>query len=118
MSTKEVVQLYFQKIGENSDWQMLIDDEMKFESPAPATFGKAAYIVAAARFFQMAETLTVRHLVVEGGSACAWVEYSLFKNGERFRCLVAELLEVRNNRIISSTIMFDTLALKSFTSPN
>jgi hypothetical protein len=117
MTTKQLVQLYFSKVKEKSDWQTLIAADMKFESPAPTTFGKEAYVIAASRFFQMAASLEVTHLAAEGQTACAWVDYSLrLKSGRRFNCLVAELLEVRNSQIVSSVILFDTLSLKTFTS--
>jgi ketosteroid isomerase-like protein len=117
MTTKQLIQMYFMKVKEKSDWQTCIAADIKFESPSPTTFGKEAYIIAASRFFQMAETLEVKNLVVEGETVCAWVDYSLrLKSGKKFNCLVAELLEVRNNQIVSSAILFDTLALKMFTS--
>ena len=114
MTTKQLVQSYFQKVKEKSDWQSLIAENIKFESPAPATVGKEAYLIAASRFFQM----VVRHLVVEGDKACVWVNYSLLKNGRKFDCLVCELLEVQRIQIVSSAILFDTLALKTFTTQN
>jgi hypothetical protein len=117
MTTKHLIESYFKKVKEKADWQTLIAEDMKFESPSPTTFGKDAYIVAASRFFQMVETLEVRHLITEGEKACVWVDYSLcLKNTRRYSCLVSELLEVRNNQIISSAILFDTHALKTFTS--
>jgi hypothetical protein len=117
MITKDLVQLYFQRVKEKSDWPSLIGEDMKFESPAPTAFGKEAYVTAASRFFQMVESLKINHLVVEGDTASAWLDYTLcLKNGRRFNCLVSELLEVRNNQIVSSVILFDTLALKTFTS--
>ncbi len=117
MKTKAVVQLYFKKLKEKSDWQSLIADDIKFESPSLTTIGKDGYIVAASRFFQMVETLEVKHLVTEGTAACAWVDYALvLKNGKRSSCFVSELLITRNDQIISSAILFDTLALKMFTS--
>jgi len=117
MTTKEVVQLYFKKLSEKSDWQSLIAVDIKFESPMPTTFGKDAYIVAASRFFQMVESFDVKHLVTEGAAACAWVDYALcLKSGKRSNCLVSELLTTRNDQIISSAILFDTMALKMFTS--
>lgn len=117
MRTKQVVQLYFNKLKEKSDWQSLIADDIKFESPLPTTFGKDGYVVAASRFFQMVETLEVKHLVVEGTAACAWVDYVLcLKSGKSSHCLVSELLTTCNDQIISSAILFDTLALKKFTS--
>jgi hypothetical protein len=63
MTTKEVVQLYFKKLKEKSDWQSLIADDIKFESPSQTTFGQDGYVVAASRFLQMVETLEVKHLI-------------------------------------------------------
>lgn len=118
MTTKEVVLLYFKKLKEKSDWQSLIAEDMKFESPSLTEFGKAAYIVAASRFFQMVETFEVKHLVTEGNAACAWVDYALcLKSGKRFNCRVSELLSTRDGQIVSSAILFDTLGLKMFTAP-
>jgi hypothetical protein len=111
--------LYLKKVKEKSDWQSLIADDIRFESPAPPVFGKEAYITAASRFFQMAETLEVKHLVIEADAACAWVDYSLvLPNGKRYNCLVSELLKVKNDQLVFSAIMFDTFALKAFTSQN
>ncbi|MFZ6011879.1 MAG: nuclear transport factor 2 family protein [Bacteroidota bacterium] len=117
MKTQDLVQLYFNKVKEKSDWQTLIAPDMKFESPAPTTFGKDAYVTAASRFFQMVETLEIKQLATEGEKACAWVNYLLrLKNGKTFNCMVSELLAVENDKIVSSAILFDTLALKTFTS--
>jgi hypothetical protein len=119
MTTKQLVELYFKKVKEKSDWQTIIAADMKFESPSPTTFGKDAYVMAGSRFFQMAETLEIKSLVTEGETACAWVDYSLrLKTGKTFNCLVSELLKVRDNQIVSSVILFDTLALRNFTSGN
>jgi hypothetical protein len=118
MNTKELVHKYFEKVKSKSDWQNLISDEIKFESPSPTTFGKDAYVTAATRFFQMAETLEVKQLVTEGEKACAWVDYSLRKGDKTFNCLVSELLVVRDGQIVSSAILFDNLSLRAFTSQN
>jgi hypothetical protein len=119
MSTKEFLHAYFSKVNDKADWQTMISDDIRFESPSQTTIGKDAYVTAASRFFQMAETLEIKQLVVEGEMASAWVNYSLcLKNGKRFTCQVAELLEVKNNRLVSSIILFDTFALRTFTSQN
>jgi hypothetical protein len=119
MSTKQLIELYFKKVKEKSDWQSLIADHIRFESPSPPAFGKEAYITAASRFFQMVETLEVKHLVIEADTACAWVDYSLLlKNGKRYNCLVSELLKVQNDQLVFSAILFDTFGLKNFTSPS
>lgn len=116
MNTKQLVQLYFQKVHDKSDWSSLIADDMRFVNLSTETHGKEAYIIAATRFFQMAENVEVKNLVVEGDTACAWVHYFLrHKNGKTYDCLVSELLEVKNDKITSSCLQFDSLALKAFT---
>jgi len=118
MTTRQVVETYFQKIKEKSDWQTFIADNIRFDSPSPTTFGKDQYVVAASRFFQMAESLELQQLVIEDEIACAWVDYKLRKGNAQFNCIVSELLHVQNDRIISSAILFDTHALKNFTTSN
>jgi len=118
MTTKQVAELYFQKVKEHADWQQFIGDEITFESPSPTTHGKEAYVTAATRFFSMAETLEVKQMVTEGDKVNAWVDYALMKNGKRFNCLVCELLQIRNDKIILSSILFDTATLRAFTSQN
>jgi ketosteroid isomerase-like protein len=119
MTTKELILLYFQRVKEKTDWQAFVAEDIRFESPATNTDGREAYVTAASRFFKMARSLEVKKLVVDGDMACAWVDYALFLNDEKkYNCLVAELLEVRKDKIISSRIMFDTMALKTFTSGN
>src|SRR5688572_22940218 len=102
MNSKEIVQLYFRKVKEKSDWQTLIAENITFESLSPTTAGKDAYVTAASRFFRMAETLEIKHLVTEGDSACVWVDYFLQLNGRTYICLVSEFLKISDGRIVSS----------------
>jgi ketosteroid isomerase-like protein len=117
MNTKQLVQLYFQKVHDKSDWTSLIADNIRFVNLSTVTNGRDAYVTAASRFFQMAENVEIKNLVVEGNMACAWVNYFLrLKNGKTYDCLVSELLEVKDDKIISSSLQFDSLSLKAFTS--
>lgn len=119
MTAKQLIETYLQKVKEKSDWQTHIAADVRFESPTSTSVGKEGMITAASRFFKMVETLEVKHLIAEGNTVSAWVDYSLrSETGKKFNCLVAELFQVQNNQIISTSIMFDTLALKNFRSEN
>ena len=69
MKTKEVVQLYFKKLKEKSDWQSLIADDIKFESPSLTAIGKNGYIVAASRFFS--DGRNARSKISNDGRTCS-----------------------------------------------
>jgi len=117
MTPKQTIEHYLQKVKEKGNWQDFIADNIRFESPAPQAVGKDAYVTGASRFFQIVETLTIQHMVTEQDKVAVWVDYALrLPNGKTSRCLVAELLQVKDEKIILSSIMFDTLALKEFTS--
>jgi hypothetical protein len=119
MTAKQIVEQYLQKVKEKGDWQTFIADDIRFESPAPTTVGKEGYVTGASRFFQIVETLAIKHIVAEGDKVSVWIDYSLrMPSGKTSHCLVAELLQVRNEKIVFSSILFDTLALKEFTSGN
>jgi hypothetical protein len=118
MTTKELIIMYFTKVKEKSNWQTLIGDDIRFESPATHTIGKESYVTAASRFFSMADKLDIKNLTIEGETACAWVDYHLTLKGKEYNCLVSEQLEVKGDRIVFSRILFDTMALKAFTSAN
>ena len=118
MTTRQITENYLAGVKEKSNWQVFIADTIRFASPGGATIGKDEYVIAASRFFQMVETLEIKQLVTEGECACAWIDYRLRKNGKAFICTVSELLQIQDDQIISSTILFDTFALKAFTSAN
>ena len=116
MNTRQLIERYFYAVRNEGDWQSMIADDMKFTSPAGSTVGKQEYLIAASRFFKMSTDLEIKKLIVDGQSAGVWVSYFLLLNGKRHECLVSEWLEVNDGRLVSSSILFDTLALKNFTS--
>jgi len=72
--------------------------------------GKAAALPGLRRFYSMVSTFVVREVIVEGERACALTRYSLQppNGGPSFTSDVAEIFTVRNDKITSFAIYFDT----------
>src|SRR5579884_3872083 len=103
MSTREIVEKYYDGVMRNDGWQSLISEEMRFTSPGANTRGKGPYIEATARFLGIVKDVKLQELIIEGEKACALVDYSIVSpTGQRGSCVVAEFLSTKNNQIDSS----------------
>lgn len=112
MGTREIVQDYFDKLKRKKGWDALLGEDMvftSFASPTKELKGKEAYLQSTKRFFSMVNSVEVRDLVVEGERACALTRYEVTPPGSTpFHSDVAEIFTVRNGRIDSFGIYFDT----------
>ena len=80
-----------------------------FVNPVRHIAGKSAYLESTGRFFSMIVHVEVREIIVEGEKACALTRYELQPpKGNRFLSDVAEVFTVRDDRIMSLDIYFDT----------
>ncbi len=83
---------------------------------APDTSGKDSF--SDNLFFKLVESLTVKTIIADGERACALIAYELVsEKGERFSCEAAEIWEMRNGKLVSLTIYFDTAAYQKFMLP-
>jgi ketosteroid isomerase-like protein len=115
MSTKEIVESYYDGVARNNGWQASVSDNMKFISPGANTNGKAPYFEATSRFLGIVKDVKVKDLIIEGDKACALVDYRIVSpNGDLGNCFVAEFLSTKDGKIDSSTIFFDTAAFRAF----
>jgi ketosteroid isomerase-like protein len=115
MGTKEIVQGYFDGIAKKNGWETFISEEMSYTLPASSGSGKAAYVGATSRFLRVVDTAKVTRLIIEGDNACAIVRYELLSpKGNRLSADIAEILSVKNGKIASSAIFFDTAAFQDF----
>jgi ketosteroid isomerase-like protein len=112
MSTNEVVRRYFEELSQKGRWESFLADDLRFTSftsPLKEMRGKTAYLEATRRFFSMVVSVQVRDLIVEGAKACALTRYQLQPpGGSRFQSDVAELFTVRDDKIDTFAIYFDT----------
>lgn len=112
MITKDTIQAYFSALTEKKNWDAFLADNLEFTSftsPIRQTKGRDAYLQATKRFYSMITSVRVNKLIVEGDSACAFTHYELQPpNGAAFTSDVAELFVVKEGKIASLGIYFDT----------
>jgi ketosteroid isomerase-like protein len=112
MATAQVVRDYFAALGRKQGWEAFLADNLVFTSHASASrqvSGREAYLAATRRFFSMISSVEIRDLLVDGAKACALTSYELQPPGGRgFRSDVAEVVVVRDERIGSLDIYFDS----------
>jgi len=112
MTTKDTIQNYFESLKNKSGWRAFLSDEMlftSFVSPIKRVAGKEAYLQATDRFFSMITAAEVKDLIVDGDRACALTRYQLQPpGGPVFDSHVAEVFEVRDGKIVSLDIYFDS----------
>ena len=114
-STKEIITIYYDKISQKGDWQSIIGDDITFTSVGKITTTKKAYVEATTRFLQVVKSLKINEFIVEGNKACITVEYQLQSpKGNTASCEVAEVLMVKDDKINSSCIFFDTESFRKF----
>ena len=116
MQTKEIVQSYFDGIAQKNGWERFISDEMIFIGPRMGrTTGKDAYIEATARFLRVVDSSKVSQMIIEGDNASVIARYELLSPiGNRLSADIAEIMTVRNGKIASSAIFFDTAGFQDF----
>jgi ketosteroid isomerase-like protein len=115
MSTKETILSYFNGVNRKKGWQSFIADEMVFTNSGKQVPGKDAYVQALNRFLQVVSSVEIRELIIVGDKACAVAHYALRSpKGNTAVCDVAEVLVVKNGKITSSSIFFDTAAFNAF----
>lgn len=112
MNTRETVQHYFDLLSERGAWQTMLADDLEFSmltAPAKQVSGKPAYLDATRRFYASIGSLAVRELIVDGDRACGLTRYQIqTPTGDSFESYVAEFFTVRDGRITSLSICFDT----------
>jgi ketosteroid isomerase-like protein len=112
MNTRDAIQAYFSSLKQKEGWEAFLSDDMaftSFTSPIKRVTGKAAYLEATKRFYSMITALEVKELLLDGNKACALTRYELQPpGGPAFDSHVAEVFEVRDGKIVSFDIYFDT----------
>ena len=112
MTKNDTIQRYFDSLKKKSGWEAFLADDMTFTSfgsPIKQVTGKGAYLEATKRFFSMITGVEVRDVIVDGDRACALTRYDLqVPGGRAFDSHVAEVFRVRNEKISSLEIFFDS----------
>ena len=112
MSAKSTIEGYFGALKQKRDWASYLSDDMVFTSltsPIKTISGKQAYLESTKGFYSMIKAMEVRDLIVDGDKVCALTRYQLQPpQRTAFQGDVAEVFRVRNGKISSFDIYFDS----------
>jgi ketosteroid isomerase-like protein len=114
MTTKELLETYYKGFAQKSNWDSVLSDDFTFTggdmTQTKPVAGKAAYIEVINRFSRLFTNMRVKQMIIENDRACVIGNYDyLFPNGKKINGDVAEIWTVKNGKLDSLTIFFDTL---------
>ncbi|MHB8604096.1 MAG: nuclear transport factor 2 family protein [Thermoplasmatota archaeon] len=112
MTTRDTIQGYFDSLKQKGTWHDFLADDVLFTGftvPIKRVAGKGAYLEATKGFYSSIKALEIEGIVVEGARACVFTRYQLQPpRGPIFESHVAEAFEVRDDKIKSFDIYFDS----------
>jgi ketosteroid isomerase-like protein len=113
-TTRQLLETYYKGFAEKSNWESVIADDFEYVggdmNNTKPVIGKQAYIEIIKRFSQRFETMKVQEMIVEGDKASVIGNYDFqFPNGVKMNGNVSENWRVKNGKLQSLTLYFDTL---------
>jgi ketosteroid isomerase-like protein len=112
MTTRDTIQGYFDSLREKGGWEAFLSEEMQFTSftsPIKRVRGRGAYLDATKCFYSLIKAMEIKDILVDGEKACVLTRYELQPpDGNVFESHVAEVFEVRDGKIKSFDIYFDS----------
>jgi ketosteroid isomerase-like protein len=120
MTTKELLDIYYKGFAKKNGWENVIADDFKFVggdmTKTTPILGKSAYVEIINRFSQLYKNMRVKKMIIDGDSACVIGNYDYeFPGGKNINGDVAEIWKVKENKLDSLTIFFDTLTFDILT---
>jgi ketosteroid isomerase-like protein len=112
--TKKLLDDYYKGFAAKANWEHTIADDFRYvggdmNKPEPVV-GKQAYIEIIKRFSQRFQSMSVKQMIIEGDRASVIGNYDFqFPNGEKINGNVSENWTVKNGKLQSLTLYFDTL---------
>ncbi len=113
-TTRQLLETYYKGFSEKSNWESVIADDFEYiggdMNNIQPIVGKQAYIEIIRRFYQRFEKMSVKQMVIEGDKASVIGNYNfVFPNGFKINGNVSENWTVKNGKLKSLTLYFDTL---------
>ena len=117
-STRQLLETYYKGFAAKSNWENTIADDFQYiggdMNNTTPLIGKQAYIEIIRRFSHRFESMRVQQMIVEGDKASVIGNYDFqFPNGHKINGNVSELWTVRNGKLQSLRLYFDTLTFMS-----
>jgi ketosteroid isomerase-like protein len=120
MKTKGLLETYYKGLAQKNGWDSVLSDNFSFVggdmTKTTPIVGKQAYIEVIKRFSQLFKTMRVKEMITQDDKACVIGNYDyVFPNGKSINGDVAEIWKVKDGKLASLTIFFDTLTFKELT---
>lgn len=112
--TRQLLETYYKGFAEKANWEDVIADDFQYiggdmTNIAPV-MGKQAYIEIIKRFSQRFEAMRIQQMIVEGDKAAVIGNYDfVFPNGVKINGNVGEFWTVKDGKLSTLTLYFDTL---------
>lgn len=122
VTTRQLLETYYKGFAEKANWESVIADDFEYVggdmNNINPVVGKQAYIEIIKRFSQRFETMRVKQMIVQGDKASVIGNYDfIFPNGCKINGNVSENWTVKNNKLQSLTLYFDTLTFMNNLKP-
>lgn len=115
--TKELLDMYYKAISAKGRLGQLLSEDFSF-SGALAEAGAGLDAFEENLFFKYVKSLEVKTMIVEGEQACAVVGYHLESpKGDILSLDAAEIWRMKDGKLLSLSIYFDTAAYQKFMLP-
>jgi len=116
MTTKELLDAYYQGLMKKSGWEPLIADDFIYQGgrnmTEPPLMGKAAYLQLMNKTYALFTAMRVKDQIVDGDRAYVLTNYDFsFPNGKKATSDAVEVWNVRNGKLASRTVFNDTYSV-------
>ncbi len=76
MTTKELLEAYYNGFAEKANWESVIADDFKYlggdMTKTEPIIGKQGYIEVINRFSKVFKSMRVQEMIIQGDRACNW----------------------------------------------
>jgi len=112
--TKELLDNYYKGFAAKAGWEHTIADDFEYVggdmTNTKPVVGKQAYVEIIKRFSQRFDAMRVKQMIIDGDKASVIGNYDFqFPNGYKINGNVSENWTVKNGKLQSLTLYFDTL---------
>ena len=113
-TTKELLDAYYKGFAKKESWESVISDDFVFIADNmekdDVNKGKEAYVNIITRFSRLYQDMRVKKMIIDGDNASVIANYDyIFPNGKHISGDVAEFWTVKDDKLTSLHIYFDTL---------
>ncbi len=122
VTTRNLLERYYKGFAEKANWESVIADDFEYVggdmNNTKPVLGKQTYIDIIKRFSQRFGAMRVKQMIIENDKASVIGNYDfLFPNGVKINGNVSENWTVKNGKLQSLTLYFDTLTFMTNLKP-